>query len=219
MKRSSVALFTGAIAALLFAGPSARADFVQWRYNWTPSTLKVVSSTSPTTFVNLTNEPIGLPAGRQVSGDSDIQMTNIKVSSDAPRAHPDLFTASSPVLFSLRLTDVASGAFTDLKFNVMFGGDVSALSSHLRVDPASLATTYNNITLGNNVYTVGNVSYTPPGPPSTDNSGSIAATVTVRPVNIAKAPEPSTMVLSVVGLSFLGLSSWRKRRQKALAAA
>jgi len=27
------------------------------------------------------------------------------------------------------------------------------------------------------------------------------------------------MVLSVVGLSFLGLSSWRKRRQKALATA
>ena len=83
----------------------------------------------------------------------------------------------------------------------------------------SLATAYTNIILGNNVYDVSNVSYTPPGPPATDNSGSIAATVNVRPLNIQKAPEPSTMVLSVVGLSFLGLSSWRKRRQKALATA
>jgi hypothetical protein len=66
---------------------------------------------------------------------------------------------------------------------------------------------------------VGSVFYTPPGPPGSDNSGSISATVTVRPVNIQKSPEPSTMVLSVVGLSFLGLSSWRKRRQKALATA
>src|SRR5438067_13181695 len=71
MKRSSIALF-GAVAALLLAGSSARADFVQWRYNWTPSTLKVVSDTSPTAFVSLTNEPLNLPSGKQVSGDSDI---------------------------------------------------------------------------------------------------------------------------------------------------
>ena len=219
MKRSFVALFTGAVAALLLAGSSARADFVQWRYNWTPSTLKVVSDTSPTTFVTLTNEPLNLPDGRTVSGDSDIQMTNLKTTSDAPRAAPDTFTASSPVLFNLRLIDVASGAFANLAFGIKFSGDVSMLSSHLRVDPASLGTMFNNITLGNNIYSVGNVSYTPPGPPGSDNSGSIAVSVSVRPLNIAKAPEPSTMVLSVVGLSFLGLSSWRKRRQKMLAAA
>jgi len=218
MKRSSVALF-GAVAALLLAGSSARADFVQWRYNWTPSTLKVVSDTATTTFVSLTNEPLNLPAGRQVSGDSDIQMTNVKTTSDAPRAAPDVFTASAPVLFNLHLTDVASGAFADLKFNIKFGGDVSSVSSHLRVDPASLGTQYTNITLGNNVYDVTNVSYTPPGPPGSDNSGSIAVSVAVRPLDIQKAPEPSTMVLSVVSLSFLGLSSWRKRRQKALATA
>jgi len=142
MKRSSVALFTGAVAMLLLAGSSARADFIQWRYNWTPSTLKVVSDTSPTAFVSLTNEPLNLPGGKQVSGDSDIQMTNVKVSSDAPRGAPDQFTASLPVLFNLHLTDVASGAAIDLKFSIKFAGDVSALSSHLRVDPASLATTY-----------------------------------------------------------------------------
>jgi len=218
MKRSSVALF-GALAALLLAGSSARADFVQWRYNWTPSTLKVVSDTSPTSYVQLTNEPINKPTGVQASGDSDIQMTNVKVVSDATRAHPDLFTLSTPVSFSLKLTDVASGLSTNLLFAIKFSGDVSTDSSHLRVDPASLGTMYTNIQLGNNIYNVANVSYTPPGPPGSDNSGSIAATVTVRPVNIAKAPEPSTMVLSVVGLSFLGLSSWRKRRQKTLASA
>jgi hypothetical protein len=217
MKRSSVALFTGAVAALLFAGPSARADFVQWRYNWTPSTLKVVSDTSPTTFVQLTNEPIGKPSV-QVSGDSDIQMTNVKVFSDAARANPDKFDASLPVNFLLRITDVASGAFTDLPFQVKFKGDVSADSSHLRVDFLG-ATAYNDVHLGNNIYTVDGLSFTQPGPPGSDNSGSIAASVTVRPLDIQKAPEPSTMVLSTVGLSFLGLASWRKRRQKALVVA
>src|SRR5437660_640247 len=81
------------------------------------------------------------------------------------RATPDTFTLSPPVVFTLHLVDVASGAFINLPFNVKFLGDVSATSSHLRVDPASLATHYDNITLGNDVYNVSNVTYTPPGPP------------------------------------------------------
>src|SRR5262245_10982047 len=92
MRRSSFVLF-GDVAAHLCHSPSSRADFIQWRYNLTPSTLKVVSDTSPTSFVQLTNEPIGKPSV-QVSGDSDIQMTNVKVISDAPRAAPDTFNAS-----------------------------------------------------------------------------------------------------------------------------
>src|SRR5262249_47006009 len=144
MKRSSVTLFTGALAALLFAGASARADFVQWRFNWTPSTLKVGSDLHPlTSYITLTNEPLNLPAGRLVSGDSDIALTNTKPSSDAPRAPPDTFTTSAPVMFNLRLTDVASGAFTDLPFNIKFLGTVSGdpnPSSTVRLDDASKLT-------------------------------------------------------------------------------
>ena len=221
MKRSSVTLFTGAVAALLFAGASARADFVQWRFNWTPSTLKVGSDSHPlTSFITLTNEPLNLPQGRLVSGDSDIVMTNIKTFSDAPRATPDTFTNSAPVLFNLRLTDVASGKFTDLPFNIKFNGGVSSDatggSSTVRIDAASLGTTYNDVVLGNSIYSVNGVTITPPGVPGSDNSGAISVSVTVRPVDIQKAPEPSTMLLSCVGLSFLGLASWRKRRQRAL---
>src|SRR5438105_6484050 len=87
MKRSSVALF-GAVAALLLAGSSARADFVQWRYNWTPSTLKVISDTSPNTYVSLTNEPTSNPSGAQASADSHITTTNAKVTSTPPLAPP-----------------------------------------------------------------------------------------------------------------------------------
>ena len=111
MKRSSVALF-GAVAALLFAGPSARADFVQWRYNWTPSTLKVVSDTTPTSFVQLSGEPIphprpvGLGLGilrpsdrvNPPPGDSDIQMVGIKVTPDLLRGNPNVYRAPGPGL-------------------------------------------------------------------------------------------------------------------------
>jgi hypothetical protein len=231
MKRSSVALFTGAVAALLFAGPSARADFVQWRYNWSPSTLKLGSDTHPlTSYAKFTNEPTDsndnpLPS-KLVSGDSDIQVTNIKLVSDAPRGAPDSFDASSPVTFKLTLTDVATAATMDFLFPIKFLGTVSGgttPSAHLRVDPASLTTHFDDVQIGGSFYTINSVTYTPPGPPTSDpsdaNSGSISATVTVRPVDVQKAPEPSTMVLSAVSLSFLGLASWRKRRQKALLAA
>src|SRR5207237_42788 len=49
-----------------------------------------------------------------------------KTFSDAPRATPDTFASSAPVLFNLRLTDVATGAFTDLHFNIKFTGTVSS---------------------------------------------------------------------------------------------
>jgi hypothetical protein len=58
-------------------------------------------------------------------------------------------------------------------------------------------------------------SYTPPGPPSASNAGSISAHVSVTPGTghtSGGAPEPSTLVLSCLGLGFAGFSTWRKRR-------
>ena len=59
--------------------------------------------------------------------------------------------------------------------------------------------------------------YTPPGPPNASNAGSISAHVTVTPGNGHTSgggtPEPSTLVLSCLGLGFAGLASWRKRRR------
>jgi hypothetical protein len=47
------------------------------------------------------------------------------------------------------------------------------------------------------------------------NLGSISAHVNVSSVTPASVPEPSTMLLSGLGLSFLGGAAWRKRRQAA----
>ena len=71
--------------------------------------------------------------------------------------------------------------------------------------------------LGDNNYTVTIRSYSPPGPPSASNYGSIAAHVDVTTLTPGQfnTPEPSTMVLSCLGLSFFGAASWRKRRQAA----
>jgi len=230
MKRTSVTLFTGAVAALLFAGTSARADFVQWNFNWTPGTLQLPSSQNASSFLTFTNEPTNPNNGNPlpsltVSGDSHIVMTNIQAFSNASRANPDTFDATAPVNFKLHLVDLASGAFTDLHFFAHFTGGVSGLtipghvpqnSSSVDVDDATKAQHFDNVQLGNSIYNLNTVRFTPPGAPGSTNFGSLTVDVQVRPVNIQKAPEPSTMVLSCVGLSFLGLASWRKRRQRVL---
>src|SRR5262249_59978543 len=91
--------------------------------------------------------------------------------------------------------------------------------------------TTQTVTLGNDTYTVTMSGSSPPGPPGSANPGSISAHVDVAagpngggggggggggpPVN--PAPEPSTLALSGLGLSCLGIASWRKRRRNRVA--
>src|SRR5262245_45328840 len=102
MKRFSFALLTGAVAAVLFSG-TAQAAPVPWTYNFTPSTLKVISD-APTSFITLTNEP-----GRIVNTDHTfVTATNISVTSDAPTGFPDEFSTNGGVTFGLFLKDNVS---------------------------------------------------------------------------------------------------------------
>ena len=99
MQRKPTIVLIAATMIALSTTSTGRADFVQWRYNWTPSTLKVVCDTSPTRFVTL-GEPIRPDGGLFGLGilrraESDIQMTGIKVPSDAPRGDPNIFRGSS----------------------------------------------------------------------------------------------------------------------------
>ena len=216
MKRS-VSLFTAACAVVLLAGTSARADDLAWTFNWTPSNipsnLRLIAPTSSTklSYLQLTNEPLNKPVG-QAAGESDLTMTGIKVFSDAPRSNPDSLASSAPVTFSLRLTDATTGQFHDFAYMVQFGGLISKFSAKVTalVTPSA---PYTDVPIGAGLYTISSPSYTPPGPPDSDNPSAISVSVSVRPVAIQKAPEPSTMLLSCVGLSFLGLARWRKRRQ------
>ncbi len=201
----------------------ARADFVAWSYNFTPSALSLPADVPGTGGVSLTNEPT-----KKADGTSDVVVTNIRAFSSAPRSNPDHFTHAA-YTFTLVLTDLASSQSTTMKFNGFFSGTISATSANLgnTFTPPLTQT----VTLGGHVYAVNLVNYAPPGPPTASNAGSISAHVGVdqftpppppptggggggtAPPN---APEPSTLLLSCLGLSGLGLARWQKWQKAVL---
>ena len=233
MKRALT--FFAAPLALLLAGTSARAADIPWTFNWTasggpdltapnPGFYHLASNTAGT-YLQLTNEPFGKSFGT-AAGTSDLTMTGIKVFSNAPpiTLGSPSFASTNPVNFTLTLTDKTSGITHNFLYTVKFGGYANSGAANVTASFLG-TTTYTNVQIGSSVYTVNAPVYLKPGPPDSTNPAGISVTVSVTPGSgdkppvIPGAPEPSTMMLSCVGLSFLGLVAWRKRRQAALQSA
>jgi len=237
MNRKVGSLLLSTLTVLVLAGSVARADYVPFSYNFSPinpnsppwpgapSALPTLNSDTanapglnpPPSKIQLSNEP-GVPE----AASTNIVATNISVISSATRNHEDSFfdggsstTSSGGFALRLNIKDLQSNAETALDFHGRFVGNLSSTSSNLDVmwdhnyDQAHAIV----FTLGTNEYSVYFKSYAPPGPPAASQQGSMTFHVDARPLDLQKAPEPSTMVLSCVGLSLMGLAGWRKRRQ------
>jgi hypothetical protein len=194
-----------ALAAAALAAPVARADFVPWSYNWTPSSLFLhASGNNSTGGLSLTNEPL-----KTAMGTSDVVVTNIRTVSTAPRDKPD-HMVHAMYTFTLLLTDLLSGQSATFKFSGFFDGTISSTSSNVKTTylwPFSRA-----VMLGGHFYIVTLGKYAPPGPPGALNAGSISAHVQVEPTGPPppRAPAPSSLVLSCVGLAGLGFAGLRR---------
>ncbi len=215
MKKSLVAIVSAAGLLCLggtpaWAGPVPTPD-VNWTYNFTPNQASVSSDTGTGT-VTFTNEPT-----KGATNSSDVVVTNLRVSSIAPSGSPDSFTTGGAWKVGLVLTDSATGNSTNMLFSGQLGGTWS--SNNANVTNTFTGTTSYSWTDPTNgdTFKVSLVGYTPPGPPTASNAGSIAAFVQVTPGNgggnTAGTPEPSTLVLSFLGLGFAGLTTWQKRRR------
>src|SRR5262245_58069181 len=228
MKRFSFALLTAVLTSLL-GGSSARADNLPWSYNWTPNTLTVSDPAHPGTKLHLTNEPLdadGNPLSKvDVTGDSDIVATQIKVESDAPAGFPDEFKNSPELSLKLKITDTTSGEtfFTTFTGNFNTNGadksTASVANSNVKFTPTGTQLVTHTLADGSAEYTIKFVSYTPPPPMGAANQGSIAYHVSIRSLDITKnppsqTPEPTSMLLAGIGVSFMSLGAWRKRRQQ-----
>jgi hypothetical protein len=211
MKRSTAFLFAAALALALSAQAQVRADFVSWSYNWTPSTLALPADVPGTGGLSLTNEPT-----KNADGTSDVVVTNIRGFSSASRSTPDKFTHAA-YTFTLVLTDLTSGQSAHMSFTGFFSGTLSATSAN--IGNTFTGVTTESASLGGHHYVVSLGNYSPPGPPTASNAGSISAHVSVDeftpvpPIPPEHLPEPSTLLLSCLGLAGFGASAWRKWRQ------
>jgi hypothetical protein len=210
MKRSLAHLLATSLGLFVFAGTQAQAGFVGWDYSWSPNALVVPADSGGTGGVSLT-----FMALTHADGPSDVVATNIRTFSSAPRETPDTVTSGNYSL-TMNLVDSASGEKGSVTFTGMFSGTFSTTSSNLA--NTFTGPTSQTLTLGGHVYTVTIGPYAPPGPPGAANAGTISAHVDVDMDSGGgtggNTPEPSTLVLSGLGLSFLGVASWRKRRSQ-----
>jgi hypothetical protein len=195
-------LVPATIAMLLAAGQPSRADLVHWSYNWEPSTSLLLADSPGTGKMSLSDEPLN-----HVTGSSDTVATNLHVFSTAPPTAPDRFTGRNYSL-NLAITDDASHQSGTLTFNGVFNGTFS--SGHASIQNQFTGPTLQTLNLGGNRYIVTMGTYTPPGPPSATNAGSISANVFVNESppgpGPAPTPEPPSVLLACLGLSFAGLA-------------
>ena len=218
MKRSTL-LFASALAVLIALGGSVRADLIAWTYSWQRDPVSIAADGAGTGGVSLTNEA----NAKDAAGNSDIVATNLRVFSTASASTPDQLVTNGAYTLSLTLIDGTSptGPSGTVTFTGKLSGTFSANNSNITNvfnSPTAQSVVLGNTTTGFNTYTVTIGPYSPPGPPSASNAGSIAAFVAVTPgtggggVGVQDVPEPSTMLLAGLGLSFLGGAAWRKRR-------
>lgn len=221
MKRSLVSIASAAGLLWLAAAPAladSTSSQIQWSYNFTPSQTFIAADAPGSGTASFTNEQT-----IKSTNSSEVEVTNLKLSSTASWNQPDTFTKNGAWAVSMVLTDSASGASNTMTFTGKLSGTFSALTSNVS-DTFTGKTSYTWTAPNGNKYTVSLDGATRPGPPTDNNAASISAYVSVSPPSTnnngggngghtAGAPEPSSLILSFLGLGFAGLASWQKRRR------
>ena len=223
--KPTLTLIAPALALLLAAGAQASPLF---NYNWSPDTEKHFADGfgpgDTDHYVDFSNEPPKDASVNPTSHKTHVVATNLKVFSSADDNTPD--NINSNYSLTLVLQDLATGNSHTFIFNGNLNGSFSTGTSN--IDNAFTGPTLGTWTDTNgDAFKVTMDTYTPPGPPNASLAGSVGATVFYTkggdkgpPGGTGgnhDSPEPSTLLLSFLGLSGAGMASWRRWRAGAKA--
>ena len=226
---------------------TARADLVGFSYSWNiaggdlnafgPGPLSLNQTVSPDgSSVNVnygggntTLTVAGPGTGSTTPGGVDFSSATPAVISLATLTTPALtglvgnFTFSAGNIFTLHLTDTASGQSGDLNISGSVNGNVSP--SGTSVGLSAFGDFLQSVTLGGHVYTVDALNTLPDSTPGDDPVSFVAQVYIDRPDptllpplndggGAIHAPEPSSLFLAGFALSLLGGATLRKRHAR-----
>jgi hypothetical protein len=225
----------GSLAVLLLASAGARAtpSTIDVTENWAPGSTKLYAngfSSGNDHFVSFSNES-AVTVEVPVNGSfppASILATNLKTVSSQPSA-----AAADQLNSDYTLSLVLTNNATNDTGNILFKGHLDALFAQ-HYASTNLADTFYYDASNNHVQSVTKSvvidgytifvtlgPFTPFSNPNSQNNGSIGG-VMLAQVDGGPgpgpgpgpngSPEPSTLVMSFLGLSGLGLASWRKWR-------
>jgi hypothetical protein len=211
--------------ALLLAVAGARAAPI-FSYNWSPDTEKHFADGfgpgSTDHYVDFSNEPPKDASVNPTSHQTHLVATNLRIFSSADDNTPD--SINSNYTLTMALQDLATGhshtfAFTGNLNGTFSTGTANVENAFTGGSPVTWTDT------NGDTFKITMDTYTPPGPPDASLLGSIGATVAYSHSGAGggggggggggkppDAPEPSTLLLSVLGLSGAGMASWRRRQ-------
>jgi hypothetical protein len=214
MSRKVVLLSGLALSLMLLSGAGAWADYF---YNFSPIDFPTVYSDNSGMGITLANQPQIGPVGSGL--DSNVVAATMTTFINQGVVGTDTFNTGQHSTLSLTIIDGVENS--TVTFGLLFSGSLSATNSNIAVTFDGPTTQH--LTVNGNEYYVTLSSIVPPGIPTAipgSVGGIIKAGIDVNPDPdpdpTNNTPEPSTMVLSCLGLSLLGLAGWRKRRASRL---
>lgn len=201
-----------ALALMLLAGRGVRADYY---YDFSPISNPTIYSDHSGMGIILANQP---QIGPIASGaNTNVVAATMTTFINSGVTGTDSFTDKTA---TLQLTIVQGSDKATGTWQLTFGGSLSAETSQITVAFVGGINTQ-ILTVDGTQYKVTLNTIVPPGIPTAipgSVGGSIVAgTISVQPGGgggNTTTPEPSTMILSCLGLSLLGLARWRKRRSQ-----
>ena len=158
-------------------------------------------------------------------GNSTIPATNLREASTATSIHETLSASSGAYTLNLTLSLTDDTGLHQTAVPLTFHGTITGDFSH---DNTNLTNTFGSdhlqsVNLGAYTFTIDLNEFTSPGIVGSTNAGAISAHVTITPYSnphpTQDTPEPGTMLLAGLGMTFFGGAAWRKRRQARVAVA